>query len=657
MAEKQRVYNAFGKVPRSVAPSQLVRRWDTALLASIAMFAVFFFLSLMVSRVIAGDTGQTFKNEASTCFNAGIYWLTLGTALKDQYIYMQDAMESSSLFLWRYIGVWIVTLTMFGLTLKATLTPRSNEWVLDGSPYLHKGKDAKNYAKEMTAKMFPNGVDSEWGLWFNEQLKLNVEALNQHVLIYGSTGSGKSIILREILRQLARFMKKSFIYDVKGDFTSYEDFSANEFERPAQSRKEKWQRWYKKKLLIHRTSIAIKKVIYPRPIIISPYDKRSYVWDVAKDVVTDIQIEIFASCFITDEGGGNNKFFSNAGRMVFVGAVRSLIAEKGDTWNWTDLSERLAMTAEQLAPKIESDYIKALPLIKETESQTTANIMATVMAYTKNIDYLANVWPSVGKRRFSMREWCDDNYKGRKQVIVQGGGEESLTNAYIGALMNIGISDLISPKTPDNFNRGVFFVIDELSSCGKLPLKDLTERGRSKGVALIACLQNLTQLQITYGPEYAKIIPSLMGTQIVCQLQMGETRDEVAKMFGTKLVASLAHDPNANVHTDGKQLILPHELSSLGAKKGMFRGPMGFGIDAIVARAGYHPVLLNFPGMPMPTKRETQVPNNWMTKTTVKRRDPLPDKTVDVEVESNGGSMAEVRTSLTKDELLKELDF
>ncbi|WP_164064628.1 type IV secretion system DNA-binding domain-containing protein, partial [Serratia marcescens] len=81
--------------------------------------------------------------------------------------------------------------------------------------------------------------------------------------------SGKSVILKHILEQLTRKRDaKLFLYDIKGDFTS----------------------------------------IFKRPIIVSPFDARSHVWDVAADVRTPTQAAAFAASIIP-EGDGNAKFW------------------------------------------------------------------------------------------------------------------------------------------------------------------------------------------------------------------------------------------------------------------------------------------------------------------------------------------------------------
>ncbi|WP_434127409.1 type IV secretion system DNA-binding domain-containing protein, partial [Enterococcus faecium] len=89
--------------------------------------------------------------------------------------------------------------------------------------------------------------------------------------------------------------------------------------------------------------------------------------------------------------------------------------------------------------------------------------------FTRLIDDLATAWPKVGKRRFSMTEWIRDAYTGRKQVIVQSGPDPTLTKAYIAAMINVAVPDLIGPGLPDNEGgRGLYFVFDELTSAGRL---------------------------------------------------------------------------------------------------------------------------------------------------------------------------------------------
>lgn len=604
----EQIHNAFGRVSKSVAPHTLVRRWDTALLFSAAAFAVVYITSIAIARLAYPTDAFGLGYHAVAGLYLGAHYLTLTMMFTQQAAEYGETLRSLSV-VWPVMVGFSLAVSAFFAALLYGLKPTRNMYVIDG-PRVLTGKDAIREAKRITALEVGKSRNT---ILLHPLLRFAQERLNRHILIYGSVGSGKTQILIAIIRQIIRFRKKMFAYDVKGDFTSYEDFSAGDWVDPSLP-------WWK------RAVVKTSDAVFPRPIILSPYDKRSYVWDVACDIHTAVQVEEFAKSMIPEETGSANSFFTNSARMLVVGALRTLIAEMPKRWTFKDLSDQLSKTAVEMQETVLENYKKAFPLIENAESQTTSSIMSTIMSNTQAIDYLAAAWPAVTKRRFSIVEWSKDSYRGRKQVIVQGGGMELLTSAYISAMVNILVGEVISPKLPDNTHRGIYIIFDELTSAGRLNILPLVDKGRSKGVTVIAGIQELSQLAKVYSPEDAKILPTIVGTQIICQLQMSETRKQVAEMFGTNITATLSHDENANVHQDGRQVVFEHQLTNeLGPRK-LRKG--AFEVRAIVASAGYNPLLLAFPGQKLPVKRPGQIQAKWVTEPAAVKRPKAPPKDI-----------------------------
>lgn len=573
----RKVYDAFGPVPSGVAPSTSVRRWDHAALAALLTFVAVYAGVLALGWLVPNPSGSLIRFPDA--FVGGLamagHWAMGTLALEES---NQAFVDLVSLHhpgpTWVRVGaaLGLGVLAAFWAGARAA-RPLAGVWhvagpeVLEGEAALAEARHRSMTAKEAEADPFAMALHPD--------LKLSKKHWSRHVLIYGSVGSGKSVILKFLLAQLVRNRRaKLFCYDVKGDFTS----------------------------------------LFKRPIVVSPFDARSHVWDVAADVRTPSQAAAFAASLIP-EGEGNARFWSIASQDLLIGCVRELQQTKPGAWTWSDLAQGLRRSPDGLLAAMTTFHPRAAPLLADAESATTASLLASLSGFTRLIDDLALAWPTVGERRFAMTEWLRDDGPGRKQVIVQSGPDPTLTKAYIAAMINVAVPHLISPTLPDDEEgRGLYFVFDELTSAGRLNIDPLLALGRSKGVVAIMAVQDLAQVEQVYGEKTAQAFASLVGTHVVCQVQMGSTRDRLAQLLGKRKVAWRAHAGDGQVHEESRALVSPAELTDrLGFRRGKRFGPQGWGIRALVQMGG-DVLLLDWPGQRHRTKRVGQVPATWVSE-------------------------------------------
>lgn len=562
---KPKVYDAFGRPGPHIDASIPVRRWDLGLgHAGIGFGLTFTPLALATIGV---------RNTVRA--------LTLDPAF---YSRIDN-------FTWAHDITWLSVATVVGVLAAASLgwaglIPRSNSWVVSG-PRLLEGDEAIAEAKRRSMPVKDRAHDL-FGMSIHPALYMCKRILSKHIILYGSVGSGKTQLLLALLQQIfANDQAKLFLYDVKGDFTAK----------------------------------------FPQASIVSPYDARSRVWHVAKDVQTTVQASAFANSLIPEDSG-SGKFWTEAARQVLYGVVLSLQNEMPLEWTWTDLASRLSLPAADLAPILKDSYLKAYNLISNTEGQTAFNILATLNGHTKVIDDLARAWPDYeiydrkGNRRlFSITDWARDDYTGPKKIIVQAGGDNALTQAYVSAMINIATGAIISPQLVDSEEgRGLFFVLDEMSSIGKIEFSSLVDKGRSKGVVFVAGVQDLAQLRQIYGDNLVQSIQSMVGTHIICQVQMGKTRDELSSLVGTNKLAIMDYSQGARLHNEGTPVIYPNHLTDMLGPRRIDKAP-GFVIRAIVqgGKEGKKNetgdlLLLDFPGQKLPDKRTGQIAADWTTK-------------------------------------------
>lgn len=582
------VYDAFGPVPGHVAPSVPVRRWDQALIAGSATFGALWCGGLWLGLHAPGADLGPWSWHATKALGTAYHWATAGISAGPV---AREYLAEARLYPWQHLArvgtpLLLATACSAWVAMKA-LKPRSNTWHLSG-PRLLEGKEA--LAEARARSLQGKALDADpYHLALHPALVLDKAHFSRGTMIYGGVGSGKTQILLGLIRQHLTRDDKLFLYDVKGDFTAYDDFGTGR-----------------------------------RPIIVSPFDRRSYVWDIACDVRTPTQAAGFAASLIPEEQG-NGKFWTTGCQQLLTGIVRSLQNDHGTKWGWAELAERAALDAPSMLRLQQQHYTKAAALIANTESQTTASLLATLAGYTRIIDDLAMAWPKVGKRRFSITEWVRDDYQGRKQILVQAGSEDpTLTRAYVSAMVNVAEPAINSAQLPDNEKgRCLAFILDELTSIGKIAIDPLVARGRSKGVVAVLCVQDLAQMELIYGKETTQALTSMVGTHIICRVQVGDSRDALAAKIGKHKVAYRTHDDKAQVHEESRALVSSGELTDkLGVRHGKRMGPNRFGCRAIVLMGG-DPLLLDFPGIDLPKKREGQPPALWAMQPAGAK--PLPE--------------------------------
>lgn len=570
---KPSVYDCWSwTVPPSIEPSREVRYWPQGLLSGACIAALTYPVALWLGWQIPSSHSLMNYGQALTGSLAALGNLATGTISfrEPAAAFWEVATEQATFGTLARVGVaaglagwasaWVT---------RRGLIPRSNTWHVSGAQLLS-GKDALAEArrrsltkKEQEEELHALSLHPAW--------VVSKKLLARHMFIYGSVGSGKSVILKHLLEQVVRQKKKAFFYDIKGDLTS----------------------------------------IF-QGVIVCPFDKRSWVWDVGRDVATQTQAAAFSQSIIPSEEG-SGAFWASAAQALLEGCVRELQATKGKDWGWAELTALVARPAEPMAKALSLYYPRAAALISNPDSNTTSSCMAVLANGTAVIERLALAWPErKPDRMFSMLDWIKDSYEGRKQVIVQSGPDEVLARSYISAMINVAVPEIISPSLPDDESgRFLGFFFDELSSVGQLKIEPLLALGRSKGVVACMAVQDWSQVEKVYGDKTAQAFSGLVGTHIICQLQVGETREKISRNLGKRTVAWRTHDDKATVHEESKSVVPPGRLTDdLGFRKGKAYGKERWGIRAIVQTTG-DLLLLDWPGVSYPKVREGQKRARW----------------------------------------------
>lgn len=571
-----------GQLPANLAPSTYIRRWDSALgLGAATAVLTFIGTGLLAWHdwpFLTPPPGGLWLNLQATLKTMG--WLaTGGQAFSDYIHWYWDGRATDVGLLSRFTLIVSTTIFAGQWAFRCGLVPTNGIRHISGTQRLTHKEAVKAFQKEalemgLTVKNAFMSLHPS-ARWVARQWKT-------HILVDGGTGSGKTQVMLYWLRQIFQRNYKLFLYDIKGDFTKY---------------------FYGES----------KKGIR-RAVLLSPFDARSHIWDISRDVDNSIKAAAFAQSMIpVEEGSG--KFWSQSAQMLLEATVLSLLHDAPGIWGFFDLKRRTDMGREAFARLIIQHSAKAATIIAG-DNQASESVLATLASYTANLDKLAEAWPRPKKgRSIALSEWVKDGYKGPRQIIVQAGTDQALAGSVIASMVNVCANEIVSAKLPDNMTgRHLFFFIDEFTSLNPIRVDDLLDKSRSKGVGVCLAYQAESKIAEKYGQFASDAMTGMVGTHVHCRQLSSETRNKIIQLAGRRRVAITNttisggfHDGvagSSSVAEEERDVLTPHDLGTLGPvydSNGKF-----LGTKALVYTGGnYHELL--FPPMELDSRDERGV--------------------------------------------------
>lgn len=424
-----------------------------------------------------------------------------------------------------------------------------------------------------------------------------------HFLVQGLTGAGKTVVINSILKQvIERDQEKLVIHDPKGDFI-------------------KWA--------------------YPRSgerIVYGPWDKRSAVWRIGKDVNNAGDAKEMAYAMVKEEKDGNNAHFTNGARKTLNGLIMLCIKRKGDQWMFSDLVELVRKPGKEIAhlaidgmarPDGSSSLSGLLTFDGDGLSKETASVISTLV---NNIDWMEQVAAleppdieNTSTRTFSVKQFIHSD---RNDMLIMKSDSRypAAREALFGALVRFISQEVSGPgmaEVKPSDPGGLWMILDEYPQLGKRvgqAMREVQEMGRSKGVRVVVGYQDVSQMLDIYGREGGRVQNSMQQTQIFSTLS-AETAKEVSDRLGQRQIA-LYHQ-NTSRSTMHKESAYQHQRPSVPPEDLMNLGKVPGGIEVIVAiRDGRGRFALPFPEIRKSSEPEAidnpifmeYIPTNKMTE-------------------------------------------
>lgn len=298
----------------------------------------------------------------------------------------------------------------------------------------------------------------------------------KHFKIIGTTGTGKSTAISELLGGALRRGDRAVIADPDGGYLRrYYDADRGD-------------------------------------VILNPFDQRSVKWDLFAEIQQRYDVEQLARSLIPDHEGAD-PIWSSYARTLFCAVTREAHAA-----GVRDVGElyRLLVIAPTEELRLLTAGTPAQPFLEENNERMFRSIRSVTSSAVESLQHIAAQQGSA----FSVRQWIQrgrsdtgPSARGGVLFIPYRADQIAALRSTVSAWMRIGIFESMAGPERD---QHLWFIVDELDALGKIDgLKDALARLRKFGGRCVLGFQSIAQVASTHGVGDAHTIVENCGNIVI----------------------------------------------------------------------------------------------------------------------------------------------
>lgn len=351
---------------------------------------------------------------------------------------------------------------------------------------------------------------------------LPASAETLHVLAVGTTGSGKTTLIEEILDGIKARGERCIVCDPNGGYLS--KFASN------------------------------------GDRVLNPFDSRSEAWSVFTELRSDFDADRIATS-IVPPGHGDSAPWHHYAQILLAEVMRALV-RSGETTTERLLHWTTAAPASELSTLLVGTA--ASGLFDEGADRALASTRFVLTAHLAPHRYMP-------PGNFSLRNWLLE--EDGSLFLTWRADMQTALAPLIAAWVDIVANAVLS--MPPEPSRRIWLVLDELAALGKLgSLEACLTLGRKHGLACVAGLQSTAQLDRTYGKDAATVLRSCFRNLVILAIARTDpsTADEMSRALGQREIVRKEYSSNISAGGVGssettrvhqERLILPSEIAGL----------------------------------------------------------------------------------------------
>lgn len=384
--------------------------------------------------------------------------------------------------------------------------------------------------------------------WRNEQ---------SHTMLIGTTGTGKTTLMRDMLRQLRARRDRAVVFDLTGAF--------------------------------------VEAFFDPKTdTILNPMDQRCPSWSIFSEAHSQAEFTNMASALIPSEGGTSDNFWVLAARTLFVEACMKLV-------------ENEDATMQNLISKIMLEDLKDLnKFLENTSAEPLTSMEASKMAESIRAVFNTNAqalrFIPTHNEPFAISDWIkNDDDTSRILFITSTHNELALNKPLLTLWMNIAVHTLM--ELPRTRELRTWFFFDEMHALHRLPaIEDGLTTARGFGGAFMLGIHSFAKLADVYGRDSATHLTSLARTKLILSTADRETAEKCSDIIGKREVRMMdesytygyndSRDASSiTPRTETQPLVIADDIKDLPDLHGFLVYPQGFDAARIKIEYVDYPVI------------------------------------------------------------------
>lgn len=316
----------------------------------------------------------------------------------------------------------------------------------------------------------------------------------RHMAMIGTTGSGKTTALRQLLDGIEVRGEAALVYDTSGEFIAH-------YYRPERG-----------------------------DIILNPFDARCAFWSPFAEIAHPADADRIAHQLITETGQHESDVWLDTSRILVANIIRALWREK--KCSLADLLHALQnRTKDDLKEWLAAS--SSARTFADDADRATGSVLFMLAKAADLIQFLRI--EDSGGTPFAFRDFIHglDKRKGPRPWIFVPRKEDyfEASKPLLACWLECAASAVLGlPPSPD---RRIWFVLDELADLPRVDnLARLLPEGRKFGAAVILTFQALGQMRHRYGPQIAESMLGCCNTKLFLQTIDSETRQWASQTVG-----------------------------------------------------------------------------------------------------------------------------